>query len=145
MKRLVAEKLNGDPHAVPLPTQAVAMLRDLQPLAGHGRYVFPGQRQHDRPMSDNSVRSALYSLSFGTAQSWHGFRASARTMLVDQLDLDPLAIESNLAHAVKDANGRSYNRTKYLAKRFDQIQKWVDYLDKLRKGAGVIPLRQRAA
>jgi integrase len=145
MKRLVAEKVNGEPHAVPLPTQAVAMLRDLHPLTGHGRYVFPGQRQHDRPMSDNSVRSALYSLGFGTAQSWHGFRASARTMLVDQLDLDPLAIEANLAHAVKDANGRSYNRTKYLAKRFDQIQKWADYLDKLRKGAGVTPLRQRAA
>ena len=145
MKRLVAEKLNGEPHVVPLPTQAVAMLRDLQPLTGHGRYVFPGQRQHDRPMSDNSVRSALYSLGFGTAQSWHGFRASARTMLVDQLDLDPLAIEANLAHAVKDANGRSYNRTKYLAKRFDQIQKWADYLDKLRKGAGVIPLKQKAA
>ncbi len=140
MKRLVQEKLNGEPHVVPMPIQAVAMLRELQPLTGHGRYVFPGQRQHDRPMSDNSVRSALYSLGFGTAQSWHGFRASARTMLVDQLDLDPLAIEANLAHAVKDANGRSYNRTKYLAKRFDQIQKWADYLDQLRKGARVIAM-----
>jgi integrase len=113
MKRSVQEKENGEPHVVPLPKQAVAMLRELLPLSGRGRYVFPGQRDHDRPMSDNSVRTALYSLGVGEEQSWHGFRASARTMLVDQLDLDPLAIEANLAHAVKDANGRSYNRTKY--------------------------------
>ena len=138
MKRSVQEKENGEPHVVPLPKQAVAMLRELKPLSGRGRYVFPGQRDHDRPMSDNSVRTALYSLGFGDEQSWHGFRASARTMLVDQLDLDPLAIEANLAHAVKDANGRSYNRTKYLAKRFDQIQQWADYLDNLRESLGVV-------
>ena len=138
MKRSVQEKENGEPHVVPLPKQAVAMLRELQPLSGRGRYVFPGQRDHDRPMSDNSVRTALYSLGYGDEQSWHGFRASARTMLVDQLDLDPLAIEANLAHAVKDANGRSYNRTKYLAKRFDQIQQWADYLDNLRESLGVV-------
>lgn len=144
MKRTKQEKENGEDHVVPLPTQAVALLRELQPLTGHGRYVFAGQRDHGRPMSDNSVRSALYSLGFGKEQSWHGFRASARTMLVDQLDLDPLAIEANLAHAVKDANGRSYNRTKYLAQRFDQVQKWADYLDKLRAGAVVVPLRKQA-
>ena len=145
MKRSVQEKENGEPHVVPLPKQAVAMLRELLPLSGRGRYVFPGQRDHDRPMSDNSVRTALYSLGFGDEQSWHGFRASARTMLVDQLDLDPLAIEANLAHAVKDANGRSYNRTKYLAKRFDLVQQWADYLDKLRRGADVIELHQRSS
>lgn len=145
MKRSKQEKANGEDHVVPLPTQAVFLLRELQPLTGRGRYVFSGQRDHDRPMSDNSVRSALYSLGFGKEQSWHGFRASARTMLVDQLDLDPLAIEANLAHAVKDANGRSYNRTKYLAQRFEQIQLWADYLDKLRMGAVVVPLRQQAA
>lgn len=145
MKRLVEEKANGDPHVVPLPTQAVALLRDLHHLTGHGRYVFPGQRDHERPLSDGSVRAALYSLGVGKEQSWHGFRASARTMLVDELDLDPLAIEANLAHAVKDANGRSYNRTQYLTKRFDQIQQWADYLDKLRKGADVLNLPKRAA
>lgn len=145
MKRTKEEKEQGEPHVVPLPSQAVAMLRDLEPLTGRGRYVFPGQRDHERPMSDNSVRSALYGLGVGKEQSWHGFRASARTMLVDQLDLDPLAIEANLAHAVKDANGRSYNRTKYLTKRFQQIQQWADYLDTLRKGGQVVPLPQRAA
>lgn len=132
MKRSKGEKEKGDAHVVPLPTQVVELLRELHPITGHGRYVFPGQRSHDRPMSDNSVRSALYALGFGKEQMWHGFRASARTMLVDQLNLDPLAIEANLAHAVKDSNGRSYNRTQYLKQRFDQIQKWADYLDELK-------------
>ncbi|MEQ6435411.1 integrase arm-type DNA-binding domain-containing protein [Comamonas sp. w2-DMI] len=143
MKRSKQEKENGEAHVVPLPTQAVTLLRDLQVVSGRGRYVFPGQRDHERPMSDNSVRTALYSLGFGEEQSWHGFRASARTMLVDQLDLDHLAIEANLAHAVKDANGRSYNRTKYLAKRLEQMQQWADYLDKLRLG-NVVHMHQRA-
>lgn len=133
MKRSLKEKEQGEPHVVPLPKQAVEMLRDLKPLSGHRQYVFQGQRDHSRPLSDNSVRTALFSLGYGDRQSWHGFRASARTMMVDQLDLDPLAIEANLAHSVKDANGRSYNRTKYLAQRFEQIQKWADYLDDLRQ------------
>lgn len=145
MKRTKQEKEQGEAHTVPLPTQAVELLRSLQPLTGHGRYVFPGERSHERPMSDNSVRSALYALGLGKEQTWHGFRASARTMMVDQLNLDPLAIEANLAHAVKDANGRSYNRTQYLKQRFDQVQQWADYLDKLRKGADVMELPQRAA
>ncbi len=141
MKRTKLEKEQGEAHTVPLPTQAVALLRSLHPLTGHGRYVFPGERSHDRPISDNSVRSALYALGFGKVQTWHGFRATARTMLVDQLNLDPLAIEANLAHRVKDANGRSYNRTQYVEQRFDQIQQWEDYLDKLAAGADVIQLR----
>lgn len=141
MKRTKEEKENGEPHAVPLPTQAVALLRGLHPLTGHGRYVFPGERSHDRPISDNSVRSGLYALGFGKEQTWHGFRASARTMLVDELNLDPLAIEANLAHAVKDSNGRSYNRTQYLKQRFEQIQQWADFLDKLTRGADVIPIK----
>ena len=141
MKRTKLEKEQGEAHAVPLPSQAVALLKSLHPLTGHGRYVFPGERSHDRPVSDNSVRSALYALGFGKEQTWHGFRASARTMLVDQLNLDPLAIEANLAHAVKDANGRSYNRTQYLKQRFEQIQHWADYLDRLAAGADVIQFK----
>jgi integrase len=141
MKRTKLEKEQGDAHTVPLPVQAVALLRAVQPLTGHGVYAFPGERSHDRPISDNSVRSALYALGFGKEQTWHGFRASARTMLVDELNLDPLAIEANLAHAVKDSNGRSYNRTQYLKQRFDQIQQWADYLDKLARGADVIPFK----
>jgi integrase len=141
MKRTKEEKENGEAHIVPLPLQAVALLRNIQPLTGHGVYVFHGERSHDRPISDNSVRSALYALGFGKEQSWHGFRASARTMLVDELNLDHLAIEANLAHAVKDSNGRSYNRTHYLKQRFEQIQQWADYLDKLARGAEVIQFK----
>ena len=141
MKRTKEEKENGEAHIVPLPVQAVALLRNIQPLTGHGVYVFHGERSHDRPISDNSVRSALYALGFGKEQSWHGFRASARTMLVDELNLDHLAIEANLAHAVKDSNGRSYNRTHYLKQRFEQIQQWADYLDMLARGADVIQFK----
>lgn len=144
MKRTKLEKEQGEAHVVPLPTQAVELLRNLYPLTGRGVYVFPGERSHDRSLSDNSVRSALYSLGFGREQSWHGFRATARTMLVDHLNLDPLMIEANLAHAVKDANGRSYNRTQYLQQRFAMIQQWADYLDKLRLGGEVIPLHKAA-
>ena len=141
MKRTKEEKENGEAHIVPLPVQAVSLLRNIQPLTGHGVYVFHGERSHDRPISDNSVRSALYALGFGKEQTWHGFRASARTMLVDELDLDPLAIEANLAHAVKDSNGRSYNRTQYLKQRLDMVQQWADYLDKLARGADVIAFK----
>ena len=145
MKRTKKDKEHGLPHVVPLPVQAVALLRDLQALTGGGVYVFPGERSHDRPLSDNSVRSALYALGFGKEQSWHGFRASARTMLVDELDADPLAIEANLAHAVKDANGRSYNRTQYVKKRFEQIQLWADYVDRLTDGNVIDLATHRAA
>ena len=142
MKRTKEEKLNGEDHTVPLPVQAVTLLRNLQSITGDGIYVFPGERSHDRPISDNSVRSALYALEFGKEQTWHGFRASARTMLVDELNLDPLAIEANLAHAVKDSNGRSYNRTQYLKQRADMVQRWADYLDKLAAGADVIEFKR---
>lgn len=141
MKRTKLEKEQGEAHTVPLPTQAVALLRSIQPLTGHGVYVFPGERSHDRPVSDNSVRSALYALGFGKEQSWHGFRASARTMLVDELNMDWQMIEANLAHAKRDANGTSYNRTKYTAQRFEMIQTWADYLDKLATGGEVIAFK----
>ena len=133
MKRTKAEKENGEPHFVPLPTQAVALLKNLQPYTGHGPYVFHGERQHDRPISDNSVRTALYSLGFGKEQSWHGFRSSGRTMLAEQLDANPLHLEAQLAHAVKDANGRAYNRTQYLKQRVELLQQWADYLDTLKQ------------
>lgn len=141
MKRTKLEKEQGEAHTVPLPKQALALLRGIHPLTGHGRYVFPGERSHERPLSDNSVRSALYALGFGKEQSWHGFRASARTMLVDELNIDWQVIEANLAHAKKDANGTSYNRTKYIAQRFDMIQQWADYLDKLARGADVVSFK----
>ena len=143
MKRRVEGKKNGDPHLVPLPTQAVEILRKLHTLTGRGTLLFPGERSHDRPISDNTLRAALLTLGYGPdAQSVHGFRATARTMLAEIHDVDPLVIEAQLAHAVKDANGRSYNRTTYLKKRTTMMQQWADYLDQLARGAEVIDLRR---
>ncbi len=134
MKRGKDGKENGAPHLVPLSAQAVAVLRDLQRLTGRGELVFPGERSHERPISENSVRTALISMGYTSEiQTWHGFRATARTMLAERLDCDPLVIEAQLAHAVKDANGRAYNRTQYLAHRVRMMQQWADYLDKLRQ------------
>ena len=142
MKRSVDGKRNGDPHLVPLPTQAVALLRKLHPLTGQGALVFHGERSHDRPISDNTLRAALLTLGYGPdVQSVHGFRATARTLLAEELNADPLVIEAQLAHAVKDANGRAYNRTQYLKHRATMMQQWADYLDKLAAGADVIPIR----
>ncbi len=142
MKRSVQGKENGDPHQVPLPTQALAILRKLHPLTGHGALCFHGERSHDRPISDNTLRAALLTLGYGPdLQSVHGFRATARTLLAEELNIDPLVIEAQLAHAVKDANGRAYNRTQYLKHRAAMMQQWADYLDKLARGADVIPFK----
>ena len=133
MKRTKDGKENGEPHMVPLPRQAVKILRELEPITGHSKLIFPGERNHDRPISENSVRTALITLGYGSElQTWHGFRATARTMLAERLECDPLVIEAQLAHAVKDANGRAYNRTQYLKQRTKMMQQWADYLDELR-------------
>ncbi len=135
MKRRKDGKENGDPHLVSLPVQAVEILRKLQPVTGGGALLFPGERSHDRPISDNTLRAALGTLGYGpTVQSVHGFRATARTMLAELLDFDPLVIEAQMAHAVKDANGRAYNRTTYLKQRTDMMHRWADYLDALAAG-----------
>ncbi|MET3916116.1 integrase [Variovorax sp. OAS795] len=145
MKRRKDGKEHGDPHLVPLPRQAIEILRNLHPITGHGAMVFPGERSHDRPISDNTLRAALLTLGYGpTVQTVHGFRATARTLLAEVLEVEPLVIEAQLAHAVKDANGRAYNRTQYAKHRADMMQKWADYLDKLAAGADVIPIGRAA-
>lgn len=142
MKRSVDGKKNGEPHLVPLPMQAVEILRKLHPITGHSKLCFFGERSHERPISDNTLRAALLTLGYGPdKQSVHGFRATARTLLAEVLDFDPLVIEAQLAHAVKDANGRAYNRTTYMKHRAGMMQTWADYLDKLAKGANVIQLK----
>lgn len=141
MKRTVKEKEGGEDHVVPLPKQAVALLESIRPVTGNGRYVFPGERNHDRPMSDNAVRSALYALGFGKEQKPHAFRTVARTLLVDELGLDPLMIEANLAHGARDRLGRSYNRTQYRKQRFEMVQQWADYLESLASKVEVSPLK----
>lgn len=129
-------------HLVPLSMQAVAILRSVQPLTGHGRYVFPGLRTGERPMSENTINAALRGMGYAKdVHSAHGFRAMARTILDEVMAERVDLIEHQLAHAVKDANGRAYNRTTHLPARREMMQRWADYLDKLRIGADVIPLQ----
>ncbi len=133
-------KDQGD-HIVPLSNQALAILRELQPLTGSGRYVFAGARSTTRPMSENTVNAALRRLGYTSdQQTGHGFRATARTILDEELKFRPDYIEHQLAHAVRDPHGRAYNRTAHLAERRRMMQAWADYLDRLRDGADVIPL-----
>jgi integrase len=142
MKRKKQEKADGPPHLVPLAAQAIAILRELHPLTGHGRYVFPALTTSERCMSDNTVRSALRRLGYGNDDmTAHGFRAMARTMMAERLSIAPEVIEAQLAHAVPDALGRAYNRTQYLEQRRTMMSQWADYLDRLRKGADVLPFK----
>jgi len=122
-------------HIVPLATQAVAILREIHALTGTGRYVFPGARSNSRPMSDNAILAAMRRMGVSKDEmSGHGFRAMARTILDEVLGVRPDFIEHQLAHAVKDPNGRAYNRTSHLPERREMMQQWADYLDKLRIG-----------
>lgn len=121
------------PHIVPLATQAIAILQELYALTGSGRYVFSGARSSDRPMSDNAILAAMRRLGIGKDEmSGHGFRAMARTILDEELGEPAHLIEHQLAHAVKDPNGRAYNRTKHLPERHKMMQRWADYLDELK-------------
>ena len=129
-------------HLVPLSKQAVELLRGVQPMTGHGRYVFPSLRTGERPMSENTINAALRGMGYSAEMhSAHGFRAMARTIMDEVLGERVDLIEHQLAHAVKDVNGRAYNRTAHLPARRVMMQAWADYLDKLRIGADVIPLR----
>jgi integrase len=134
------------PHVVPLSRQALAILRDLKPLTGHlpGGWVFPNERTSLRPMSDMAVNAALRRLGISTRDelTGHGWRAVARTLLHERLGYPAEVIEHQLAHAVPDALGRAYNRTRFLEMRREMMQRWADYLDKLRDGAEVVPLRR---
>ncbi len=133
------------PHIVPLSRQAVEILRELQPLTGSGRFVFPGARSEKRPMSDNAILAAMRRVSIGKEEmSGHGFRAVARTILDEVLGVRPDFIEHQLAHAVRDPNGRAYNRTSHLPERKKMMQQWADYLDRLKTGADVLPMHQSA-
>lgn len=138
------------PLAVPLSSQARAILTELRPLTGAGRYVFPSARtphanDSQRPMTTNALLAALQRIGYpGSQMTTHGFRASARTLLDEQLNYAPALIEHQLAHAPPDTNGRAYNRTSHLAERRAMMQVWADYLDALRAGGNVVPLMRRA-
>ena len=122
------------PHIVPLSRQAIQILHEVRPLTGEGRYVFPSARTNLRPMSDNALLAAMRRMGIAKDEmSTHGFRAMARTILDEVLGVRPDYIEHQLAHAVRDPNGRAYNRTAHLEERRKMMQKWADYLDKLKR------------
>lgn len=126
-------------HIVPLSTQAVELLRAVHKLSGHGRYVFPSIRTGERCMSENTVNAALRGLGYSKeVMTAHGFRATARTILDEVLGERVDLIEHQLAHAVRDPNGRAYNRTSHLPARREMMQRWSDYLDVLRQGGNVV-------
>jgi len=129
----------------PLPPQAVDILAARRPPDGVG-YVFPSPRASDRPLSENAMRAALLALGLdGREVTMHGFRATARTLLDELHGIRPDIIEHELGHVVKDANGRSYNRTSFVEQRRAMLVRWADYLDEIREGAPVVSLAVRRA
>lgn len=134
MKREKVGKIYGKPHIVPLPAQAVAIFKELKPLTEHSPYVFRGERSAQRPMSDAAINAALRTLGFAADEvTGHGFRASARTMIVERLGIAEAVVEAQLAHSVRDSLGRAYNRTEFMEERVRMMQQWADYLDALRQ------------
>lgn len=118
---------------VPLSRQAVAVLAGLRPLTGGGEWVFPSARSTTRPMSENAVLYALRSLGLGPEEvTVHGWRATARTLLVEELGFPVAHVEMQLAHAVPDVHGKAYNRTSFIEERTRMMQAWADFLDRLR-------------
>ena len=142
MKRRVHDKVNGRPHLVPLARQAVTILRDLHGLTGAGKYVFPSLLSAERPMSENTVRTALRRMGFTADEmSAQGFRAMARTIMVERLNVNMEVVEAQLAHAKAGPLGAAYDRTEYVAQRRKLMRTWADYLDTLMIGALVIPFK----
>jgi len=121
-------------HIVPLASQAIAILRELNALTGTRDYVFPGLASPKKPMSEAAINAALRRLGYDTKTeiTGHGFRAMARTILHEELHIKPEVIEHQLAHRVPDALGTAYNRTKFLSERRAMMQQWADFLDKLK-------------
>ena len=143
MKRTIHGKTNGRPHLVPLSRQALAILEDLRPLSGHGRFVFPSLMGGGECMSDNTIRAALRRMGYGNDEmTAHGFRAMARTLIAERLPGIPQdVIEAQLAHAKNNPLGMAYDRAEYMEQRRQMMQAWADYLDRLREGAQVLPFK----
>jgi integrase len=130
-------------HIVPLSRQALAIIEAMRSFSGHGLYVFPGGRTHERPMSENAINAALRNMGYDTQAeiTGHGFRAIAQTLGEQELGLDPKHIERQLAHSVANPLGTAYERAQFLKDRKVMMQRWADYLDELKAGAKVVPLK----
>jgi integrase len=140
--RIPAEKMKaGAVHIVPLSRQAIDFLREIHPLTGHGRYVFPSPRTDSRPMSSNAILSALRRMGYAKEEmSGHGFRSMASTLLNEQ-GWNRDAIERQLAHAERNSVRAAYNHAEFLPERKKMMQAWADYLDGIKSGAKIVPIR----
>jgi len=147
MKRTKQGKASGKPHLVPLSRQAVELLQALHPLTAAGPYCFPNQRTRERPISNVTMNAAMRRMGFSADEmTAHGFRAMARTAMVENLPgIDPEWIEAQLAHGKNGPLGSAYDRAQYLPQRALMMQAWADWLDRVRIGADVIALPERAA
>ncbi len=141
MKRTKAEKINGQAHVVPLPRQAVEVLRDIHKITGNREYVFPGLRDWKKPMSEAAVSAALHAMGYKDIHTWHGYRATGRTILRQVLKYPKDVIEAQLAHTGQITHGGAYDRATHLDERESMLQVWADYLDKLARGADVIAFK----
>jgi integrase len=130
------------PHIVPLSEQAVEVLRVLQTVTGHSALLFPGERDHDKPMSNNTILAALKRMGYAGRMTGHGFRGIASTML-HEMGYGHEHIELQLAHQERNQVSAAYNHAKYLKDRGAMMQQWADCLDAMRKGANVIPLKAK--
>jgi len=140
--RIPAEKMKASVlHIVPLSRQALDVLREIHPLTGHGRYVFPSPRTDSRPMSSNAVLSALRRMGYAKDEmSGHGFRSMASTLLNEQ-GWNKDAIERQLAHGERNSVRGAYNYAEYLPERRKMMQAWADYLEEIKAGAKIVPIR----
>ena len=120
------------------------MLQALHTASGTRALLFPGERDHEKPMSNNTILAALKRMGYAGRMTGHGFRGVASTVLHEQ-GYPHHAIELQLAHQERDAVSASYNHATYLAERRAMMNQWANHIDKLRKGADVIQLPQRAA
>ena len=128
------------PHIVPLSRQALAVLIDLDKLRAGRALLFPGEHDHDKPMSNNTILFALYRMGYHSRMTGHGFRGIASTILHEQGHRHDL-IELQLAHQERNSVSASYNHATYLPQRRKMMQAWADHLDRLRKGATVLPYK----
>lgn len=146
MKRTMHGKINGKAHLIPLARQAIRILENLKPLTAHSTYVFSGARTAKRPMSENTINAALKRMDYTSDEHVaHGFRAMARTMMAEQMiGIDPEIVEAQLGHGKSGPLGSAYDRAEYMAQRREMMQRWADYLDKLKNGAEIVPIRTAA-
>lgn len=129
------QQLTGVELIVPLSNQAFDLLREIEPLTRRrSKYIFPAVHTVLKPMSENTMRQALMRLGYTSDEhTIHGFRATARTLLVEKLKYDEQLVEMQLGHRVRDMHGRAYNRTTFIEERTEMMQAWADYLDEIKK------------